>query len=118
MLPTLTENRDANSCPFIIEPAAIGYGASTISFAIHNGFLTGRVGDVGERIVTVSTTTIANLLVKHDFDVINLVCDCEGSEIDIVNNELEVLKRHVRCLILETHEWIRGGDKIAGMLSD
>jgi len=112
-LPTLRKNRDLNECAFAIEPFAIAYGAETIDFNIVD-FMTGNLSgrDEGTK-TTVKTTTLKNIIDKYHFQEINLISDCEGAEEDLVHNESETLRKHVKRLILETHPELRGQDSPA-----
>ena len=65
----------------------------------------------------VPTTTLSGILAKYNFDVINLLCDCEGPEIDLALNEPNVLRDHVKWLIMETHENFVGKEAVAQMLA-
>jgi FkbM family methyltransferase len=118
VLPTLEENRKRNNCQFIIEPQAVAYGSDTVTFFIDNADFTG--GNLqrtdGER-VTVGATTLRQLLQKHCFSAINLICDSEGAEVDMVEHEADVIRDHVKVLIIETHEQRRGADRTAKMLA-
>lgn len=111
------QNRDRNKCHFTIEASAVAYGSGTVSFSV-NDFMWGRLDPPGRRQVTVPATTIRKLLEKYKFDVVNLISDCEGTEVDFVRNEREILRDRVKWLILETHEAERGKDAVAKMLAD
>src|SRR5262249_47319242 len=118
VLPTLKENRDRNECKFAIEPFALAYGSDTVSFTVDvNHFMLGHLQGTGGKQVTVQTITLKRILDKYGFRTINLISDSEGSEVEMVENEPDLLRHHVRCLILETHEQIRGSEPIAMTLS-
>lgn len=117
LLPTLEKNRDLNQCRFTIVPAAVAYGANTVSFTVVKHFMTGRLQEAeGER-VTVRTMTLGRLIDEHGFETINLISDCEGAEVEMVEKDGEVFRRRVKHLILETHEEHLGDEPIARMLS-
>lgn len=117
LLPTLKKNREINQCEFTIEPAALAYGSDTISFVIADHFTEGRVQDSAGDLVTVPTLTLGRLLDKYGFETINLISDCEGAEIYLVEKESEILRRRVKCLIVETHEVYLGHEPVVRMLS-
>ena len=116
ILPTLEKNRDRNKCQFLIEPVAVAYRSENVMFSI-NDFMWGRIDPQGERQVSVPVTTLQRLIEKHGFDRINLISDCEGTEVDMVENEPEIFRDRVKCLILETHEAERGREPIARAIS-
>ena len=118
VLPTLQKNKDLNECKFTIEPFALAYGSETISFTIAmDHFMMGRLNGNGSRTVTVQTITLKQILAKYGFETINLISDSEGGEVEMVQNEFDLLRHHVKCLVLETHEKERGRKLIAETLS-
>lgn len=117
VLPTLQLNRDINHCQFHVEPCALAYGSETVSFSIaEDHFMMGRLQGEGKE-VNVPTITLGKIIKKYGFDKINLISDSEGGEVEMVENESDVLQRHVKVIILETHEKERGHAAIARTLS-
>ena len=113
ILPTLELNKNINQCEFAIEPFALGYDGKTISFTIATDhFMLGRLHGGNGKNVTVSTITLKQILDKYAFKTINLISDSEGSEVEMVENEFDLLRDRVKCLILEIHENERGSDLI------
>ena len=102
-LPLLEENRRRNDCRFVIEAVAIGYGTDTIEFTVQDKFLFGRLQSPGGRSVRVPTASLGGLIEKYGFETINLMCDIEGTEVPLVENEAEILRSRVKNLIMETH---------------
>ena len=118
VLKTLMQNRDLNRCKFTIEPLALAYGGDTVSFTVDvNHFMLGHLQGPDGKQVTVKTITLKRLLDKYGFKTINLVSDSEGAEVEMVENEPDLLRNHVKHLILETHENLRGREAIARTLS-
>ncbi len=119
LLPTLEANRMMNGCRFTIEHAALAYDSETLDFPVEGHFLHGRVDgtDKNARVVSVGTVTLAELLDKYDFETINLVCDIEGAEVDLVEHEGDVLRSRVKNIVLETHSVYRGEGRTAAMLA-
>lgn len=109
LLPTLKKNRDVNGCQFEIEPLALAYGRKTVSFTITDHFMLGGVANAanGQR-VDVSATSLRQILDKYRFDRVNLISDCEGAEIDLVDHEADLLRDRVDRLIVEIHELTPG----------
>ena len=117
LVPTLEENRNLNGCQFVVEPAAIAYGRPSVDFAVSDHFLMGRIGGTSTRAVTVPAVTLASLLDKYHFTTINLIADIEGAEADLIENEADVLRRHVKTIVLETHPQFLGADRVSAMLT-
>jgi FkbM family methyltransferase len=117
LLPLLEENRRRNDCKFAIEAVAIGYGTDTIEFTVQDHFLFGRLQSSGGSPVQVPTASLGGLIDKHGFETINLLCDIEGAEVALVENEAEVLRSRVKNLIMETHEEYLGEGPIVRMLA-
>jgi FkbM family methyltransferase len=116
-LPTLAKNRELNRCQFTIEPFAIAYGDSSVTFNIvPGGFTVGNLAGLDGEKITVKTTTLKAILDKHKFQTVSVVSDCEGAEVDIVENEPDILRYRVKRLILEIHPKLRGADAIAKTL--
>jgi FkbM family methyltransferase len=114
-LESLAKNRDLNSCEFSIEPKALAYGSDTISFNV-DSFLAGTIHGETGRQISVSTTSVSDILEKYRFDQINLIADCEGAEIHLVINEPEVLRNHVKWFIVEIHPNLVGPAAVQDML--
>jgi FkbM family methyltransferase len=118
VLPTLERNKNLNKCKFAIEPFALAYGSDTISFGIDmDHFMSGGLTRADGKQVTVQTITLKRILDKYGFKTINLISDSEGGEVEMVDHEPDLLRQHVKCLILETHEQLRGKEPIARTLS-
>jgi FkbM family methyltransferase len=116
LLPTLEKNRDINSCGFVIEPFAIAYGTSEISFTVSDHFMLSGVQTAHGRKATVQTISLNAVLQKYNFRTINLISDCEGAEADLIENEADVMRERVKWLILETHEMNTGKHRVTQML--
>jgi FkbM family methyltransferase len=118
VLPTLEQNKNLNDCKFAIEPFALAYGSETISFTIDTDhFMLGNLTRADGKQITVQTITLKSILEKYGFETINLISDSEGTEVEMVEHEPDLLRQHVKCLILETHEQLRGREPIAKALS-
>jgi hypothetical protein len=61
--------------------------------------------------------TLSRLIEENGFETINLISDCEGAEIEMVEQDGETLRRRVKHMILETHEEHLGDEPVAKMLS-
>ena len=93
---------NTNNMPDIVV-AAIDYsGANEITFARGPNAHAGHIANDGEPGITVPTTTLAEQVSKLTKEEYVLVCDIEGAELDLSQNEQTALSR-AYLLILETH---------------
>lgn len=83
---------------------AIAYGTPSVSFNISSSSLGGSVGGDSGRLVTVPTTTLAEILATAGLGDYALVCDIEGAEHALFANEAEALRRCKR-IIIELHDF-------------
>jgi FkbM family methyltransferase len=117
-LPTLEKNRALNGCSFAIEPFALAYGVETISFTVApNHFMMGRLHGSGGTQVAVKTITLREIIKKYDFKTINLISDCEGGEVEMVDHDADIMRECVKRLIVETHPQERGDTITNAMIS-
>lgn len=118
VLPTLETNRELNGCKFVIEPRALAYGTESVEFSIATDhFMMGRLHGDTEKQISVPTITLRQIIEKYRFETINLISDSEGSEVEMVEHDANVLRDRVKWIILETHEAERGAATIARVLS-
>jgi FkbM family methyltransferase len=107
LIPLLQRNRDQNGCRFTIVHRALAYGADQVTFYRNVIFLAGNVdhmwGESCADATTVQTITFADLLARFGFDRCTLVCDIEGAECSLVEQEPDVLRARVATLLLEAH---------------
>jgi len=118
LIPTLETNRNANGTAFIIEPYAISYQGPTITFTISDNFMLGGVQTSQGREIKVATISLRDIIEKHRLETINLISDCEGAEVDLIENEPDILRDHVKWLIVETHEINVGSARLGKMMAD
>ncbi len=102
LLPILEKNRTDNNCGFKILNKAVAYGAPEVHFNLNDRCNEGSVSQTATDI-TVPTITLQNILDTEGFTKINMVCDIEGAEVDLVENEGHVLRDHVEWIIMELH---------------
>jgi FkbM family methyltransferase len=108
MIPLLQKNCNINSCKFKIYNKAIFYENQSIEFSLDPGFVgSGIHHDSGEKI-TVGTTSIKEMANTSGFEKFSLICDIEGSETNLVNNEFDILKDRVDFILIEFHPAIIG----------
>lgn len=92
--------------------AALGYGAPVLRFAIGNNIHANHLAGANEgaaRIIEVPAITLEQLVTRSGIeDGFSLVCDIEGAELDLVQNELAVLGR-AGMVIMELHPGVYPG---------
>lgn len=125
LVPLLTRNRDANACEFTIVNKALAYGGDQVSFFLHPEPWASRLTGDGEsrradaaRIIQVPATTFRALIDGFGFERCTLICDIEGAERDLIEHEGDVLRDRVSTLVLETHEYVLGADRVEQMLAE
>ncbi|MCX6716072.1 MAG: FkbM family methyltransferase [Candidatus Taylorbacteria bacterium] len=103
VVPILERNRALNKCNFTIINKALGYHPY-VELKLQDEFLKSSAVldyDVKYRSIQVPTITLKEL--SAPFHKINLVCDMEGMEYEILKNELEIMKNKVAIFIAEFH---------------
>lgn len=103
LLPVLKANRHRNHCEFGVLNAALAYGAREATFYIDDSFNEGSIHRETSRSITVPATTLRDLLKRSGLSRISLICDIEGTELELVQKEGDVLREHVEWLIVEIH---------------
>jgi FkbM family methyltransferase len=111
LIPTLEKNRDMNHCQFDIMEGAIGYGSAYILFFSNEGSLTGSVYRGSGKTMKVQALTLQSIAEKAQFSYFNLICDIEGSELDLVDHEIDYLYDHVGWILMEVHHFAPGGKR-------
>ena len=110
LIPTLERNRSANGCRFRVLNAALGYSAGGMVRFEEGAFTSGFVGDRGA--LEVPARTLDSIAAAAGFDRFDLICDIEGAEKDLIEQEGAYLQRHVRMLLLEMHPGIVGEETV------
>jgi FkbM family methyltransferase len=116
LVPLIQQNRERNRCHFKVIQAALSYGADTISFNVNDNILASSLQGKEQQTFDVSTITLQRILDDHGFEKVTLICDIEGAELQLVENELEVLGRRVGTIIMELHDRIVGDEPTRQML--
>ena len=117
LLPLLRQNRQRNDCRFEIVHAAVSYGAETITFNINHNILASSLEGEGQQEMVVSTVTLERLLNDHGFERATLICDIEGAELQLFENEIETIGKRISMIIMELHERMVGEDPTSRMLA-
>lgn len=117
LIPTLERNRALNNAQFEILQMALGYGSEVIEFHIdEKDSLAGSLRGGAGQVISAPTTSLARIVNERGFQAINLVVDIEGAEVELVANELDALRRHVKHLLVETHQRFLPEGSIDAML--
>ena len=113
----IEENRLINDCNFTIINRAVGYNGSEIPFYIDKIYVSGSAKRKTSESIIVPAITLKEIFDRYGFDVAVLVCDIEGSEIELVDMEINTLSEKINLIIMETHSRITGKKAIEKMLS-
>jgi len=116
LVPKLKANRELNACKFEILNCALAYDGDEVVFATTHDTRGGGVYVKGTGQITVKTVTLDKLARERGFTRFTLVCDIEGSEVDMVAREKDLLAAAVDTLILETHPKVSGVAQTTSML--
>ena len=116
LLGLLEANRDRNGCRFEVLHRAVAYGAEEVTFHVAENVLASSVQAAAPKTVTVPAVTLAGILDDRGFERCTLICDIEGGELGLVENELDVLRERVACFIAEVHEQMLGAEATGRML--
>ena len=114
LLPILEKNRAQNGCRFQVLNKAIAYGSAEVHFNFNGRCNEGRLSSTAADI-TVPATTLREILEITGFTKANMVCDIEGAEIALIENEGQVLSDHFDWIIIEVH-FSEGPEKTRALL--
>jgi len=102
LLPTLEKNMRLNQCDFTIEHGALAYGSEPLALHI-NEFPGSSLQVSGSPTIIVRPVSLEHLIGKYGFQSITLMADIEGSEAELIEHELHILKQNVKALFFELH---------------
>jgi FkbM family methyltransferase len=117
LIPLLERNRAVNGCAFEVVHAAIGYDGEFLDLYPNSGSLAASAHRRGGESLRVPTTSLSDLVTRVGFDRFNLICDIEGSEIDLVDHEADLLARRVDWIVMELHPSISGAHNVERLLA-
>jgi len=102
-VPLLTRNRELNNCHFKIIHSAISYGMDpTVKFNLAE--LGSRInGNLTDQYVEVETLTLSNLVKSSGMEHFTLICDIEGTEVEVISNDINILAEQAVVIIMEIH---------------
>jgi len=97
----------------------LAHSVGTIAFKISDNVLASSVhGEDDQRAVLVPAVTLDLLLNDYGFDRCTLVCDIEGAELQLVQNEMTSISERVDTLIMELHDRLVGEELTQSMLTN
>lgn len=117
LLDLLTINRNLNRCSFQILNRVLTYGAEMAEFSLDSSFVSSRVGGSSGSMVSVPTTSLEGILNEAGFEQCSVVCDIEGAEIQLVEHEIDVIRRRAPFLLVELHPKTVGQDAVDRMIA-
>ena len=116
LIPVIERQKAVNGGGFTVVNAAVDYsGAQTVHLHVDGEFISGRVDGESGDAVAVPTMTLEQLLRRHPWNDVTLVCDIEGVETQLVEKEGEVLRDHCNTLIIEVHPEFRSPEQCAAL---
>jgi len=105
LIPLIEKNRDRNGCRFTVLHGAIAYGTNEVDFHVERcDVVKSRLGLGTGESIKVPTISLQRIIDEYGFERCNLICDIEGAEIDLINNEASLLSSRVSTLIIEIHK--------------
>ena len=102
ILPTLEKNRELNNCKFVVRHAALGYGSSYVDLHLTN-IGANSLAPISDNIIEVPAVSLETILEDTGFETVSLVMDVEGAEVDLLEREIDVLRKSVATLVFEIH---------------
>ena len=107
LIDILEQNKKDNNCNFEIVNKAFSY-QKECTFYIHKSFVAssekGQASPSNTLKITVSTLTLKDLVNEKSI----LIVDIEGTEIDLINNELPLMKEKIAYVMIEFHKRLTG----------
>ncbi len=115
--PTLMEyceenaTRGAKESPTTFVNAALGYSDDqklkfTVTHGIHDSRVGEGTGQLGDEVIEIKAVSLSDLCAEHGITgLYSLVCDIEGMEYDLLENDGQALKK-CQCAIIEFHPHI------------
>jgi FkbM family methyltransferase len=105
-IPAIHRNRELNQAGFLVENAVVS-NERELTFYLHPTYVVGGTTQrETSRPVRVPARSLAELEARHG-PFTALIMDIEGSELEIFDLSIEILKRY-RLVIVELHAWAIG----------
>lgn len=115
-LAILEENRTLNSCNFKIMHRAIAYGNDRV--AVIDAGMSSTIKEMPTHPEEmVETITLREILAYNQIEITTLICDIEGHEYLLIENEQDVISAYVAYLFIEVHDDARMAMTAKNLLS-
>jgi len=120
MIAVLKCNRDLNGCRFEILNKAIGYNCEYVDLGVDAEFVGSSVLTAGKeaKTVKVAATTLSDLMSLRGFRRAGIICDIEGTEVEVIKQELPRLGAQVQYFMAEMHPAILGQTVVEDLLNN
>lgn len=102
---TLKKNKTTNQCKFTIIEKAIGYSGPEVNFG---GIEFSNRIDGTANGIRIPTTTLQEVAQANQINEFTLICDIEGTEIELLCHEALFIQSHIKLIIMEVHPGIVG----------
>lgn len=118
MIPVLDRNRSLNGCDFKILNSALGYDNEFTWLNIDKDFVGSSLhkDNAGEK-VKIKIVSLNEVFDEEKLEQVQIVCDIEGLESDLIRREILHDKRVV-SLLVEMHPQILGADHVESLLAE
>lgn len=111
LIGPLRRTLERNGVAAQVEHAALAYGVPEVPFSIGSESFAGQLGTGAEP--AVRATTLGYLRSQHGIDRFTLVCDIEGAEIQLLENDIDALA-FCDQIIIELHATVSAaGEPVA-----
>lgn len=114
IIPVLEKNKKVNGCNFSIVNKALGY-KNNVDYYVSTNYVDGGLYKKTPQKISVQGITLQAL--AKGFKKINLIVDIEGSEVALIDNEINVISEKVSVLIIEFHPIIIGEIEVKRIIS-
>jgi FkbM family methyltransferase len=103
-IPAIHQNRNLNQAGFLVENCAVSNQVE-VNFFINPTYITGSTKENSSEVsMRLPGRSLQELNARHGpFSV--LIMDIEGSELEILESSLDIL-RQFRLVIIELHDWV------------
>lgn len=116
LLPLLYKNRILNQSAFTILHGAISYSGNQQELFLERNFTDSNTIRSGSQTIKVPSVSLGEIAKRYRLNEFSLICDIEGAEFAMVENEADYISHAIRFIICETHPFILGEDRVASML--
>jgi FkbM family methyltransferase len=116
-IPKLVANRDLNGCHFEVLQMALAYESEEVLFMKGPNSLSGGIYGHGYGQHKVKTVSLKKLALDRGMGRFTLICDIEGSEVDMVEHEREFIAAAIDTFMVEVHPGITGVARTEAMLA-